>query len=281
LRRPPTQYGNVYGETKTPHCIEKHIEWVRDWESQLEVSETHSQPQQFVQGSSSRPGQFPGGFHEEDSSEEEESADPQSPVIPRARASSRSSPLSRHPASTPGEEEEGASSEESSSPTPGLLVPLPDSLQSEENGSGSTGNGSSSGSTETTTQSSSDRVENLLTTLTQEGGVRFLNYLLAKAVSPNLESLDVSKVREWSYRDILHMNKAQQKEWKAACQQELNSLCVQDVYNLVNPPSGRKIIRNRWVFDVKTDGHKKAQLVAKGFSQVEGIDFNDIFSPVA
>jgi hypothetical protein len=136
---------------------------------------------------------------------------------------------------TPGEEEEGASSEESSSLTPRLLVPLPDSLESEENGSGSTGNGSSSGSNETTTQSFSDRVENLLTTLTQEGGVRFLNYLLAKAVSPDSESLDTSKVREWSYRDILRMNKAQQKEWKAACQQELNSLHAQDIYDLVNP----------------------------------------------
>jgi Reverse transcriptase (RNA-dependent DNA polymerase) len=114
----------------------------------------------------------------------------------------------------------------------------------------------------------------------QEGGVRFLNYLLAKAVSPDSESLDVSKVREWSYRDILRMNKAQQKEWKAACQQELDSLRARDVYDLVNPPIGRKIIKNRWVFDVKTDGRKKAQLVAKGFSQVEGIDFNDIFSPV-
>ena len=168
------------------------------------------QPQDFVQGSSSHPGQFPGGFHKEESSEEEESVDPQSPVIPRARASSRSSPLSRHSASTPGEEEEGASSEESSSPNSGPLVPqwLYDSPESEENGNGSTGNGSGSSSTETTTQSSSNRVETLLTTLTQEGGVRFLNYLLAKAVSPDSESLDISKVREWSYRDILSMNKA-------------------------------------------------------------------------
>ena len=36
----------------------------------------------------------------------------------------------------------------------------------------------------------------------------------------------------------------------------------------------------RWVFDVKTDGRYKARLVAQGFSQVEGIDFNELFSPV-
>jgi hypothetical protein len=87
-------------------------------------------------------------------------------------------------------------------------------------------NGSSSDSTGTTQPSSANQVDNIVTTLIQEGGVRFLNYLLAKAVSPDSESLDVSKVREWSYRDIMCMNRVQQKEWKAACQQELDSLYV-------------------------------------------------------
>ena len=49
---------------------------------------------------------------------------------------------------------------------------------------------------------------------------------------------------------------------------------------LFRSPSGRRIIHNRWVFDKKTDGQKRACLVAKGFSQVEGIDYDDIFSPV-
>ena len=45
-------------------------------------------------------------------------------------------------------------------------------------------------------------------------------------------------------------------------------------------PKGRKPIDNRWVFAVKSDGRKKAQLVVKGFSQIEGMDFDKIFSPV-
>jgi hypothetical protein len=114
----------------------------------------------------------------------------------------------------------------------------------------------------------------------EEGGVEFLNYLLAKAVTPDSGSPDVSKVREWSFKDIMRMSPAQQKEWKMACKQELDSLRVQDVYDIVDPPPGRKIIKNRWVFNVKSDRRKKARLVAKGFSQVEGIDFDNIFSPV-
>ena len=71
-----------------------------------------------------------------------------------------------------------------------------------------------------------------------------------------------------------------QEEWKHACHEELESLCRWCVYKLVDLPKGRKVIKNRWVFDLKSDGQKKARLVAKGFSQVEGIDYDEIFLPV-
>ena len=73
---------------------------------------------------------------------------------------------------------------------------------------------------------------------------------------------------------------AAQKEWKAACYEELESLDKHEVFELTDLPNGHKTIGCRWVFDIKGDGRNKARLVTQGFSQVEGVDYNELFSPV-
>ena len=60
----------------------------------------------------------------------------------------------------------------------------------------------------------------------------------------------------------------------------MESLDKCDVFGLTNLPKGCKTIGCRWVFDIKGDDHKKARLVTQGFSQVEGVDYNKLFSPV-
>ena len=45
-------------------------------------------------------------------------------------------------------------------------------------------------------------------------------------------------------------------------------------------PKGKKAIGNKWVFNIKPDPQKCACLVAKGFSQIKEINFNELFSPV-
>src|SRR6202012_3693562 len=83
-------------------------------------------------------------------------------------------------------------------------------------------------------QSEDEVDQQLLTCLAQEGGVKFLDYLLAQAVTLyDLGSPDTSNIREWTFRDILKMPSNQQEEWHAACHEELESLHKHKVYELV------------------------------------------------
>eukprot|EP00253_Pinus_taeda_P013071 PITA_13071 len=68
--------------------------------------------------------------------------------------------------------------------------------------------------------------------------------------------------------------------------EEYRSLLENDRWDIVPLPKGRKLVRCKWVYrtkyglDGKVDKHK-AHLVAKVFSQVEGIDYTKTFSPIA
>ena len=73
---------------------------------------------------------------------------------------------------------------------------------------------------------SEDKVDQLvLAQLAQEGGVKFLDLLLAKAVPPfDLGSPDTSNIHEWTLWDIQRMPSDLQEEWHKACQEEIESL---------------------------------------------------------
>ncbi|CAL9016331.1 unnamed protein product [Prunus brigantina] len=77
----------------------------------------------------------------------------------------------------------------------------------------------------------------------------------------------------------------QQDEWLKAMHEEMQSLHENHTYDLVNLPKGRRAIKNKWVYRLKTEENNskprfKARLVVKGFSQKKGIDFEEIFSPL-
>jgi transposase InsO family protein len=75
-------------------------------------------------------------------------------------------------------------------------------------------------------------------------------------------------------------------QWLAAMGDEMESLHKNQTWELVRLPTERKIITCKWVFKKKegispTEGIKyKARVVARGFHQIEGVDYNEIFSPV-
>ena len=103
-------------------------------------------------------------------------------------------------------------------------------------------------------------------------------YLLSKVLP--VVYAENKPIREWTYRDIQTLPPDLQKEWRKVCTTEFDVLKQQDIFELINALKGCKVINNCWVFDVKPDGHKCTHLVVKGFSQVEGIDFDQVFSPV-
>jgi len=76
------------------------------------------------------------------------------------------------------------------------------------------------------------------------------------------------------------------KIWKDAMMNEMSSLHKNDTWELSGLPKGKKAISCKWVFAKKheySDGdivRYKAILVAKGYAQREGIDYNEVFSPV-
>ena len=81
-------------------------------------------------------------------------------------------------------------------------------------------------------------------------------------------------------------SKAIQSEgWRNAIKAELDALQLNNTWVITDLPYGKRPIGCKWVFAKKynSDGtlnRYKGRLVAQGYTQVEGIDYNDTFSPV-
>ncbi|MCO5613414.1 hypothetical protein L7F22_067690 [Adiantum nelumboides] len=75
-------------------------------------------------------------------------------------------------------------------------------------------------------------------------------------------------------------------KWEQAMDEEMDVLDVNETWELVPLPEGKKSIGCKWVYKVKhnADGsisRYKARLVAKSYAQTYGIDNEETFSPVA
>ncbi|GJY17728.1 retrovirus-related pol polyprotein from transposon TNT 1-94 [Tanacetum coccineum] len=76
------------------------------------------------------------------------------------------------------------------------------------------------------------------------------------------------------------------ESWIVTMQEELNQFVANDILELVPQPRNMTIIETKWVFRNKSDengivSRNKARLVAQGYNQQEGIDYDKTYAPVA
>ncbi|XP_061477847.1 ubiquitin-like-conjugating enzyme ATG10 isoform X1 [Rhineura floridana] len=88
-----------------------------------------------------------------------------------------------------------------------------------------------------------------------------------------------------SFQAIRLMPEAEQHKWQQAMQEELQAMQKNGTWTVVKLPMGKKAVGCRWVFKKKKASsgevqRYRARLVAKGFTQQHGTDFDAVFAPV-
>jgi hypothetical protein len=83
-----------------------------------------------------------------------------------------------------------------------------------------------------------------------------------------------------------HGEAAGQQVWQDTMTEEYHSIKKNDVWDIVPRPKGKSIVTSKWIYKIKhpVDGSVekyKARFVARGFSQVEGINYEETFALVA
>jgi len=103
----------------------------------------------------------------------------------------------------------------------------------------------------------------------------------------NFSEEDAANMVLFIFADPVHFEEAVKSEtWKAAMDSEMKAIEKNNTWLLTDLPVGKKKIGVKLIYKTKlkengeVDKHK-ARLVAKGYVQQQGIDYNEVFAPVA
>lgn len=79
---------------------------------------------------------------------------------------------------------------------------------------------------------------------------------------------------------------SKEEKWRQAMDEEIRAIKRNDTWELASLPAGQKTIGVKWIFKEKKNAEGvvekyKARLVAKGYAQRHGVDYEEVFAPVA
>jgi hypothetical protein len=103
--------------------------------------------------------------------------------------------------------------------------------------------------------------------------------VLEKAdIAPNF--IDCLKVPETFEDSYYHPNHGERMKWREAISKELNEMKEKEVYEKSELPNGRTCIKNKCAFKIQLNVIFRVPLVACGYSQVPGVDFQENCAPM-
>ena len=89
-----------------------------------------------------------------------------------------------------------------------------------------------------------------------------------------------------SSKPLSYKEATSKQVWVDAMIEEYNSIMNNDVWEVVPRPTGKSVVTSRWFYKIKhvadcSVEKCKARFVARGFTQKEGIDYDETFAPVS
>ena len=108
---------------------------------------------------------------------------------------------------------------------------------------------------------------------------------MGAAITTTVSKVNRAKIDEDPPTYKAAMSHPDAAQWQIACAEELETFKRMKLYETVDKPTDQKIVDSKWVFRLKRgpDGEiekHKARVVAKGFTQVEGLNYDKTFAPV-
>jgi hypothetical protein len=133
-----------------------------------------------------------------------------------------------------------------------------------------------------------DQPQNLENNVSNQENIRRSQRVRKSAIPEDYENYTSEEIHTegdptW-YEEV--MRSSHSSKWHEAMEDEMRSMSAKQVWKLEKIPKGAKTVGCKWVYKIKRDSKEnidrfKARLMAKGFTQREGIDYNETFSPVS